>query len=288
MTGGRPHGSDPRGLDPGDVNLDLDVDLDADLRALAAGVEFPPTPDLVPRVRGELAEPARRQAWWPFATGRATRRSLVLAIVALLAAAGIVAAGIFGIGPLRIVRVETLPSLPPAATPNPTAWLGSNLGLGRETTIDDAVGQVEFKVFRPTAAELATPDAVYFGKALAGGQVSLVYGPGASRPSPTESGVSVLITEFQGTLQERLADKIVGPGTTVDVITVNGGLGFWIEGRPHEIVYRDPSGQFVLDSFRLVRNSLAWDQDGTIIRIEGSLSRTDALAIAATMAPIVH
>ena len=80
------------------------------------------------------------------------------------------------------------------------------------------------------------------------------------------------------------AQKSVGPGTTVEVLTVNGGLGFWIEGAPHVIVYQDPNDQFIHETIRLVHNSLAWEQAGTVLRIEGQVTRTQALAIAATFA----
>ena len=112
--------------------------------------------------------------------------------------------------------------------------------------------------------------------------MSLVYAPGEGRPPATDSGVSVLITEFPGAMEEALAQKSVGPGTTVEILTVNGGLGFWIEGRPHVITYRDPTGNRVPDFIRLVHNSLAWEQDGTVLRIEGDTTREEGLAIAAS------
>lgn len=260
---------------------DPGLDLESELEALGHGLVFPPTPDLVTPVRTALAE-ERARPWWARSLTQPVRRSVLLAAAALLLLASVVAGAIYGLGPLRIVSVPTLPSVPPVATA--TGPLGSNLELGTLTDLDAAVAKVDFTVFAPTSPELATPDAVYYGAALAGGQVSLVYGPAAGRPEPTDSGVSLLITEFPGQMQERLAQKSIGPGTTVEVLTVNGGLAFWIEGAPHVIVYQDPNDQFVHEAIRLVHNSLAWEQDGTVLRIEGDLTRTEALAIAATFA----
>ena len=262
-----------------------DEALARELGDLAAGVEFPPTPDLVTPVAAALAgqRPRRLGRLWPLA-GRQVRLSLVLALLGLALAAGIVAATALFLGGLRITFVDRLPSVAPESVP--TGALGSNLGLGAlEGDLASARREVSFDVFVPTTPSLATPDAVFYSDLLAGGQISLVYGPGDGRSPATETGVSVLITEFPGAMEEDLAQKSVGPGTTVEIVAVNGGLGFWIEGKPHVLTYRDPTGNRVPDFMRLVHNSLAWEQDGTVLRIEGDLTREEALAIAASFVP---
>lgn len=261
-----------------------DEALERELRALGEGIEFPPTPDLVTPVSAALTD-ARAPRLGPLWTlgGRQVRLSLVLALLGLVLAAGMVAAAALFLGGLRISFVDRLPTVAPESVPK--GELGSNLGLGASEDLASAKRQVTFRVFIPTTPALATPDAVYYTDILAGGQVSLVYAPGEGRPPATDSGVSVLITEFPGVMEEDLAQKSVGPGTTVEILTVNGGLGFWIEGRPHVITYRDPTGNRVPDFIRLVHNSLAWEQDGTVLRIEGNLTREEALVIAASFAP---
>jgi hypothetical protein len=261
---------------------DDDAGLEQELRSLAERLDLPPTPDLVTPVRAALAAegaPAGGRSWPLF--GRQVRLSLVLALLALALAVGIVAGAAFVLGGLRIAFVDRLPTLPPETVP--IGELGSNLGLGAlQHDVAEANGRVDFTLFTPTTPSLAAPDLVFYSDRLAGGQVSLVYAPGDGRPPATDSGISVLITEFAGALDERLAQKSVGPGTTVEILTVNGGLGFWIAGRPHTIMYRDPSGNAVPDFIRLVHNSLAWEQDGTVLRIEGDLTREEALAIASS------
>jgi hypothetical protein len=260
-----------------------DEALARELQDLAAGVEFPPTPDLVTPVSAALVDeraPGRRWTW--LLGGRQVRLSLVLALLGFALAVGIVAAGALFLSGLRITFVDRLPTVAPESVP--TGALGSNLGLGAlEDSLASATRQVTFKVFVPATPHLAAPDMVFYSDLLAGGQVSLVYGPGDGRPLATETGVSVLITEFPGAMEEDLAQKSVGPGTTVEIVTVNGGLGFWIEGKPHVLTYRDPTGNRVPDFMRLVHNSLAWEQDGTVLRIEGDLTREEALAIAASV-----
>jgi hypothetical protein len=255
-----------------------DRSLELELTSLGRDLAFPPTPDLVSAVRVGLHEPQpRRRLWW---FGRPVRRGTALALAALLVAVTVVAAAVYSLGGLSIVFVSRVPSVPPLASLS--GPLGSNLDLGDPITLAEATSNVRFSVFVPASPTLGAPDVVYFGSRLVGGQVSLVYGPGAGRPAPTESGVSILVTEFRGDLEERLAQKSVGPGTTVEILTVNDGLAFWIQGKAHILEYRDPTGGYAPESIRLVHNALAWEEAGTVLRIEGNLSRSDALALAAT------
>jgi hypothetical protein len=260
-------------------------DLEAELEDLGRALAYPPTPDLVPQVQDAIE--GRRPGRWPSLIAalvdRPYRRSLVLALAALLLAASLVIGAAYSLGGLRIVFVDQLPAVPTDGAVSGS--LGADLGLGESTSLGSAVSSVDYQVFVPDSKQLGQPDAVYFGPVLAGGQISLVYGARRDLPAPVPGGVSLLITEFPGGMEEKLAQKSIGPGTTVQVLEVNGGLGFWIEGKPHVLVYRDPTGLYVYESIRLIRNSLAWEQGGTVLRLEGDLSREQALALAATFRP---
>jgi len=257
------------------------TDLEDELLALGRDIAYPATPDLRPAVRTAIARPPESFGARLRALLRAPyRRSFVFALIALVLAAGLVVGAAYQLGGLRIVFVDTLPTVP--SRTGLSGSLGADLGLGAQTTLDEAVGMVDYEVFVPRLAALGQPDAVFFGRNLAGGQISLAYGAREGLPAPVTGGVAILVTEFPGGMEQKLAQKSVGPGTTVEILTVNGGIGFWIEGRPHVIVYRDPTGYYVSESIRLVRNSLAWQQGNTVLRIEGDLSREEALAIAAS------
>jgi hypothetical protein len=259
-----------------------ELGLEHELAELGWSLAYPPTPDLVGSVRAAIVEaPAPRwRALVATLTARPFRRSFVLALGALLLLAGLAIGAAFRLGGLRIVFVDQLPAVPSHAPVSGS--LGADLGIGQPVVLSTAISKVDYQAFLPDSTQLGSPDAVYFSQVLAGGQISLVYGARPGLPAPVSGGVAVLVTEFPGGMEEKLAQKSVGPGTTVEVLEVNGGLGFWIEGNPHVLVYRDPTGQYVYESIRLVRSSLAWEQDGTVLRIEGDLSRAQALALAAT------
>ncbi len=80
------------------------------------------------------------------------------------------------------------------------------------------------------------PDAVFLDTTVAGGMVTFAYG------SPTD-GWRLLVTQLDGAVDEELAVKEVGPGTTVEPVTVAGAAGVWIEGAPHTVVMLDADGQ---------------------------------------------
>jgi hypothetical protein len=126
---------------------------------------------------------------------------------------------------------------------------------------------------------------VYAGAPPPGGQVTLVYRarPGLPPPSTLQTEVGLLITQFRGGIEPELYGKGIGPGTQLEAIAVNGGRGYWIEGRPHTFFYRDADGRVRDESSRLAGNTLLWEQDGLTFRLESALTKEEALRIAAAL-----
>ncbi|HUG55957.1 MAG TPA: hypothetical protein VMJ92_02675 [Candidatus Limnocylindrales bacterium] len=91
------------------------------------------------------------------------------------------------------------------------------------------------------------------------------------------------MTQSRGEIDDAVVAKVIGPGTRVERVVVNGRPGFWIEGAPHDFVYLDPDGRAISGTLRLAGNVLAWDAGGILFRIEGDLSRQEAFRIAATL-----
>jgi hypothetical protein len=206
-------------------------------------------------------------------------RPASLALLALLVLAGTaVAAGLI-IGGLRIIFVDQLPSVPPTVSARPGEAPGTGLGLGSLSTIAEAQQAAGFDVLVPRSPRLGEPDAVYFHPTVADGMVSLVYGEREGIPADS-SGVAVLVTEFRADFDDQLVKKVAQSGSTVERVSVGGSSGIWISGGPHVFLYREPSGDIWEERMRLVGNTLIWQREDLLLRLEGDLSREDAIELA--------
>ena len=103
-------------------------------------------------------------------------------------------------------------------------------------------------------------------------------------PVAGETGVGVLITEARGAINSQYFGKMLGPDTTIEPVTVAGSSGYWVAGAPHVFVFVDSSGQIRYETLRLATNTLLLDVGGTVVRIEGNLTKAQALQIAASLA----
>ena len=254
-----------------------DFELERALRDLGPRYPYPPTPNLTSRVRNRivaqpLPRPRRLELW------RDPRR-LALVAAALLVLLGAAAlanpvtrdaiAHFFHVRGVVVSRQPSpLPSLSPV-TP---------LDLGRQTTLADAQSKVRFKIVVPPG--LGDPDAVYVMSGIPGGEVSLAYTPRPGIPLVKQTGLGVLITEFRGDLIPDFIAKGVGPGTTMEQVSVQGDAGWWIAGEPH-MIYVQVNGQTQPLTLRMAANTLIWEHGGVTYRIESGLSKAEAFRIAA-------
>lgn len=210
------------------------------LRALE--LEWPPEPDVAPRVRARLERPRRR---WP----RIAIPVAVLVLVAAVPPARSTVLDWLGIGGETIERVPETPS--PAPAPRD---LGARIPLPRDALIPSALGR---------------PDAVY----QAGDRVTLLYKP---RPGMPEA----LIDQFPGRTRETYVRKQVGPDTRIDRVTVKGQPGFWLSGASHSLLYEDPNGTVRDIPARLAGPTLVWRHGDRTLRLEADVTKSRALAIA--------
>ena len=63
-----------------------------------------------------------------------------------------------------------------------------------------------------------------------------------------------------------------------------GRPALWIEKAPHEFVFVTPSGQVMSAPLRLDKNTLLWQHDGLLLRLEGDVTLAQALRVAASLA----
>jgi hypothetical protein len=241
-------------------------ELELALVELGRSLEFPPTPDLTARVRERIAAeraPRRRVTFFP------ARRALVVALAviavsvgALMAVPGTRAAILefFGLRGVKIERVETLPTVPKQTALD---------DLGARVSLDEASELVDFDVVVPE--RLGDPDEIYFSDFPPGGMVSFVYGSAAEPRA--------LFTQFRATVEDAFFKKVEA-GTDIEDVRIGGEFGFYLSGNPHVFGYLDEDGQFREETVRLVGNVLLWERGELTLRLEGEISKTEALRIA--------
>jgi hypothetical protein len=277
-------------------DLGTDPGLEAALADLGEAIAWPPTPDLAATVGARVQRdpvPLRRPGQRPL------RRALLLAAALVLALAGAAVAIRLGLDLLDI-RTGPIPSATPTAVagagaspgsgpssrpaPSPTvADPGLRLGMGRAATLADALAEASFPILVPGA--LGEPDHAYLGGPDLRGQVAFLYDASAELPAADSlDGAGLLITQARGHSDDDLARKLVDTGlATIEAVTVDGVPGYWIAGDPHVFWYLAPDGTAIQESRRLVGDTLVWERDGILYRIEGAVGLERALEIAASM-----
>jgi hypothetical protein len=261
-------------------------DLEDQLSSLASVLDWPATPDLrrrlsLPAVRERPVGrwPALRTVWGASGRGRwALAAAAVLLILATVLAYTPTRDAIAGWLSVHTVFHRTEQA--PTPSPLPPGPLGARFQLGAQTTLAGAQQQVSWHIVVPTS--LGAPDEVYVKPpptGPSGGEVTLVYGARPNIHVSGLTGVSVLVTEARGRVNEAFFSKTLGPDVAMEQVTVNGRLGYWISGRPHSFAFTDAAGNVYFDTLRLATNTLVFDDGGTVVRIEGDLSKEQAITI---------
>jgi hypothetical protein len=272
-----------------------ELELERALRDLGGHLDFPATPDLAaavatrlreapaapapkPRARGLLARPRRLPAWRRLAL--AGLAAVLLAAAVLVVSPGTREAVARRLG-LRGVDIRLGGEQPtPTVTTRPGARL--ELGLGERVTLQQARRRVAFHVLVPTAAGFQRPDAVYVNTQPEGGRVDFVYRARAGLPPSPYTDAGLLITQFQGTVTPDFIKKLV-TGGLVEEVRVAGQPGYWFSGVPHFFTYKDRRGDITDEQTRLAGNTLVWQAGAQTLRLEGQLSKREALRIAESM-----
>ncbi|MFF0655641.1 hypothetical protein [Micromonospora tulbaghiae] len=234
-------------------------DLERELRELTGWLEPARTPDLTARVRARLAAPAPRRRW---------RYVLAAALAALLVAAlppgrAAVAGAVTGLLRFSGVVVDTAPAPPPAGTPSP-------LPAQHQVALAEAQRQVRFPIRVP--ARLGAPERVLVADPDGAGAhrvVSLLY-----------RGGTVRLDAFDGSLDIVFHKRSAGADVTLT--QVGGEFAIWVGG-PHALAYVDRSGTERVATARLSAATLIWERSGVSYRLEGDLTREQALDVASSV-----
>jgi hypothetical protein len=279
---------DARGGDP----------LESALVDLGGALAFPtPSAGFAGRVTARIGASAVVPAampWWrrllERPAGRPVRRALLLAIalvIILAAVAGALGLGLPGIrlmlgpaptpSPTASVGASGAPSASPI--PSPSGPPGSALEMGQPVSPDSLSSSVPFPPQLPADARIGPPDAAY----VLSDRLSLVWAPRPALPATLAPDVGLILTEFRGRMDPGYFEKSINSGTTVETVSVNGRQGFWIDGVPHFFFYVDANGDAHDESRRLVGKVLIWTSGDLTLRLETSLGRDEAIAIASSI-----
>src|SRR5688572_13941430 len=238
-------------------------ELEQELVTLGRALDVPESPDLVPAVLGGIG--ARRL--------RSGRRRLVLALAVIALAALLATLAIpdarsalfrfLQIGGARIELVDELP----VVSPSPAEL---ELMLGRRVSLDEARSGASFELLELDDE----PDAVYLGDR---GTVWFLYGrPDAVRLLVAQTPEHEIDEPF-------ILKKLAASGTSIEPVTVRGQRAYFLSGEPHVVMLLDEFGVMYPESARLARDVLVWAENGRTVRLEGDLTRADALEIAASL-----
>lgn len=99
-------------------------------------------------------------------------------------------------------------------------------------------------------------------------------GPGRSQVVEVD-GRQILVSSLDGAWNDTLVTKTVGDSDQVERVQVDGQPGLWISGAPHEVLYESPTGEIVVE--RVAANTLLWQRDGVLWRVEGFTRLSEAL-----------
>jgi hypothetical protein len=181
-----------------------------------------------------------------------------------------------GAAALEVVRLRGIDIV---RVPSVTAPAVRALDLGERVSLAEAR---RLGALVPADPLLARPDEVYLRGTPTTLQIHFAYRPRPGLPAgPT--GYGALVGQFAGELDVALLGKGVGPGARIEEVRVDGARGVWIEGETHFFFYRDASGDIVQETLRLAGNTLLWERDGRLLRIEAQVSKADALRLAASV-----
>lgn len=244
------------------------------------------------RQRLEAGPPVRKSSGITGWIGRRPlRRSVLVAIAAVLILAAIAGAVGLGLPGIRIVfggptppAPTATPSLAPTKAPASTgpaasSPVGSTMGLGTAVSLDDAARIGGLDLLLPPDPATGPPDAAY----TLADRVALVWSERPGLPADPDYGVGLLLSEFRGHVDDGYYQKTLDSSAQVTPVTVNGHAGYWISGAPHFFYYVDPSGKAVDDSHRIVGDTLIWADGDVTYRLESQLPMEAAIRLAESL-----
>jgi hypothetical protein len=247
------------------------TELPAALRDLGRSIAYPATPPLATSVGRTLREErVRGRPIVPPLVLWSRRRIVVAIVIALMLLGGAAVATKLAIGAIT-VRVVPSPSLPRPTLPDASPSFGEAL---TPAAAADAAG---FRLLAP--ADIARPEAAYTVETVAGTQVViLTWAPSAELPEVGGTGAGLVLMELPGEIELAYKELVADVGA-IEPARVNGRQAFWVTG-PHDLVVHTAQGE---QRFYVTGNVLVWRSGDVTLRMETSIDRHSAVALAETV-----
>jgi hypothetical protein len=171
------------------------------------------------------------------------------------------------------VRIE-----PGVTVPTTASTIARQIDLGPAVSIEQAMSHTGMP--DPTPAVLGAPQSVHVLQPPQSGQIMLVYAPSNLVPQSDVTGVGALVSVMPAHIESGFFRKTLGTDSTVRPIDFDGVHAYWIEGSPHQLLFEVGQDQVAQDSLRLATNTLLWERDGHLYRLEADISLETAVEIA--------
>jgi hypothetical protein len=243
------------------------ADLEAALRRIAGAESYPPVPPLAAAVRRRIeataSPPPRRPRLLP-AMGVGAAVLLVLMAFALaLAVPSATRDAIADFFGLERIELFGLDAEPDSDTPSEI--------VGTPTTLAEARRAADFDVRVPTYPNgISDPDRVLIEELEGGIRVFLIY---------ERSDISFDLMETTGSISKGLSFE-----ASVEPVPFAESSALWLRGQ-RVVLALDEDGTPLEESRRVTdANTLVWESDGLLLRLEGNLTLNQALAIASSVA----
>lgn len=237
------------------------MSLEHELHSLAHELAWPQTPDVTSRVLAAIEqEQAPRRPLLRRRTALAIGLAVIVATVAALAVPQARTAILRALG-LGSVRIEIVDELPPLAPRTDLSLLG--------TPATAAEARRRFpEALQPDADVLGAPDEIRLSDDPA--QISYAW--------LDPSGVRLLVSVIAGRFVGSSFVKALGPDSTLEDLTVDGRRAMWITGSAHGFGIEGPGG-VDFEELRLSANALLVEDEEATIRVEGDLTRDEAIRV---------
>jgi hypothetical protein len=239
------------------------TNIEVDLERLARGLAYPPTPALAGRVRLQITSSGATYPAFPGAM-RLAATALAALVVALAALVAIAA-------PARDAVADLFDRIDIFSAEEVSPELPTDI-RGESVTLDEAQERLGRRILLPTGPDdtsLRPSTVVYHDFGVGAAQaVTLSF--------ETVGGVPFAILETDGGIGKGLG----GGASAQPVASVGEGDAYWLEGLRIVHIY-DSRGNLIGESQRRTDgNTLVWVQDGLALRLEGDISRDEAIDIA--------